>query len=329
MQEFNIYIKLTNGCNLRCKHCFNEIMMNHNSMSDETLNKVIVWLKEFRATNPESIMNMSLHGGEPMLYNLDKILHLIKSTEDLDLKWCITTNLIYEITDKHLQVFKKMVPYKEPLVMTSYDFGDLRFTGKQENLWKSNVKLLQDNGIKVQPIICVTKYVVDNISVSDFFDFLDTNNIKQFNLERITETGRAVQNKVKPANEAQNRWLLSIFKEYERRGNLMCPLFHGVIESLKGTYLGCRARKCMNTVITINPDGSLAGCPNTADNTYGDLTSVNDCRKCQLIEQERKKPLECLICSYYKYCNGDCFQLKFDSTGCSGMKPIYEYLTSK
>ena len=73
MQEFNIYIKLTNGCNLRCKHCFNEIMMNHNSMSDETLNKVINWLKEFRNINPESIINMSLHGGEPMLYNLSLI----------------------------------------------------------------------------------------------------------------------------------------------------------------------------------------------------------------------------------------------------------------
>lgn len=329
MQEFNIYIKLTNGCNLRCKHCFNEIMGNHNSMTQQTLDKVIGWLKEFRKNHQDSTINMSLHGGEPMLYDPWLILRLLQETSDLNLKWCVTTNLVYNLSDAHIQVFQKMIPFNEPLIMTSYDFGDLRFTGKQEELWKKNVSIIQELGIKVQPIICVSKYVTDNVSTEQFFNFLSENHITQFNLERITETGRAVQNKIKPTNNAQNDWLLSVYQEYEKHKELFCPLFHGVQESLKGIFLGCRARKCMQNVITINPNGTLAGCPNTADNTYGNLDSVDICRKCELEKEEQRKDIQCLMCPYYRYCNGDCFQLKRDNTGCSGLYSIYQYLTSK
>lgn len=324
--NYNIYIKLTNGCNLQCKHCYNEIMNNHNSMSRETLDKVILWLKEFRNNHKDSIIDMSLHGGEPMLFNLDNILYILNSTDKLNLRWCITTNLIYSITNKHIEIFKRMIPYDEPMIMTSYDFGDLRFNDNQEKLWKNNIKILQNNNIKVQPIICVTNYVVKNISVKDFFNFLDKNNITQFNLERITETGRASKNKIKPTNKEQNEWLLNIYKEYKKRNNLLCPLFEGVEQSINGIFLGCRARKCMEQVITINPDGSIAGCPNTANLTYGNLNEINECKKCELIKIEQTKKNECLICPYYKYCNGDCFQLVWDETGCSGLKNIYEYI---
>lgn len=294
-------------------------------MSACTLDKVISWLKELRLSRPEEDFNMSLHGGEPMLYDLDKVLYLLKGTEQLNLKWCLTTNLIYEITDKHLEIFRKMVPFEESLILTSYDFGDLRFREGEEELWRKNVSLLQKNGIQVQPIICVTNYVVENVTTDKFFSFLKENNLKRFNLERITETGRAVENKIKPKNRAQNEWLLEIYKKYKET-DLFCPLFYGVEQSLYGSFIGCRARKCMQNVITINPNGTIAGCPNTADKTYGNLDSIDECKKCSLIKEETSKKLECLVCPYYKYCNGDCFQLKFDDTGCSGMKPIYKYL---
>lgn len=323
--DYNIYIKLTNGCNLQCKHCYNEIMNNHNSMSRETLDKVIVWLKEFRNTHKESLIDMSLHGGEPMLYNLDDILYLLDSTNDLNLRWCITTNLVYPITNKHIEIFKRMIPYDKPMIMTSYDFGDLRFKFNQENIWKENIKILQDNDIEVQPIICVTDYVVKNISTDKFFKFIDDNNIKKFNLERITETGRASVNPIKPKNIDQNKWLLDIYKEYKNR-DLLCPLFNGIEHSLNGIFLGCRARKCMERVITINPDGSISTCPNMANKSYGTLDYIDTNKHCELINFEKNVDIRCLTCQYYNYCNGDCSQLKWDETGCQGMITIYDYI---
>lgn len=326
--EYNIYIKLTNGCNLKCKHCFNEIMNNHQKMSNEILEKIINWLIIFRNNHLTDNITIILFGGEPMLYDLNKIIYLMDSTKKLDLKWTITTNLIYELTSKHLEIFKRMDKDNNlPLVKTSYDFGNLRFNNNQEKKWKNNVKLLQNNDIMIQPIICVTNYIVENISVKDFYNFIDKNNIIQFNLERITETGRASKNKIKPTNQKQNEWLLNIYKEYEKRNNLLCPLFEGIKQSFKGVFLGCRARRCMEKVITINPDGSIAGCPNIANITYGNLDEINECKKCELIKIEQAKKIECLLCPYYKYCNGDCFQLVWDETGCSGLKNIYEYIS--
>lgn len=325
--EYNIYIKLTNSCNLQCKHCFNEIMGNHNSMSNNTLNKTIDWLQKFKQNHLNDVINMSLHGGEPMLYNLDKILYLLNSTKNLKLKWCITTNLIYNLTEKHFEIFNKMQPFdNKPMIMTSYDFGDLRFQQENlRNLWKSNVKLIISKNIDIQPIICISDYVVKNIKPIEIFNLLQSLNIKKFNFERITETGRASINNIKPLNKDMDKWLLNAYKIYENT-DLICPLFESINQSIKGIFLGCRARKCMERVITINPDGTIAGCPNIANMTYGNLDGINECKKCELIKLEQTKRNECLICQYYKYCNGDCFQLNWDTSGCSGLKSIYEYI---
>ena len=327
--DYNIYIKLTNGCNLQCKHCYNEIMKNHTSMSQETLETVILWIKNFRKDHPEDDINMSLHGGEPMLYDLDKIILLIDSLSNLNLKWCVTTNLMYEITDKHISIFKNMKPFdKNPMIMTSYDFGDTRFDSDDKiELWKKNVGILKAAGIDIQPIICLTKYVIKNIKPQQVYDFISQMGLHNFNFERITETGRASVFNVRPDNNDLNDWLFEAYKIYENL-ECYCPLFESITMSLKGIFLGCRARQCMEKVITINPDGTIGGCPNTADKVYTDIDGNENYqnKKCDLVCQERNPNEKCLVCPYYKWCKGDCFQLKWDETGCPGPQKIYEYL---
>lgn len=329
--EYNIYIKLTNGCNLQCKHCYNEIMNNHNSMSDATLNKVIDWLHDFRNNHQNDIINISLHGGEPLLYDLDKILILLYKCQSLDFKWSLTTNLIYKLSDKHLQIFNLMKPYDDnSFILTSYDFGDLRFSNDiQHNIWLNNVKYLMDNNITIQPIICLSNYLINNVSPQNVIDFIDGLNIKHFNFERITETGRAIINKIKPLNNDVNKWLLNMYKLYEERNDLHIPLFEGVEQSFKGIFLGCRERKCMQKVITINPDGSLSSCPNMANKSYGNLDYINNDEKQKLIDFENNVDERCLLCEFYTKCNGDCCQLSWDKSGCGGLKSIYEYMQKK
>ena len=327
--NYNIYIKLTNGCNLQCKHCFNEIMGNHNSMSFETLDKIIYWLKCFRNEHSEDILNMSLHGGEPMLYNLDKISYLLDLTNNLNLKWCVTTNLIYDLTDKHLDIFNKMKPFDDnPMIMTSYDYGDLRFNNENNRqLWLKNVKKLLNNNINVQPIICLSKYLIENIEPEQIFNFLKSLNIKRFNFERITNTGRAMQNNIKPLNKDVDMWLLKAYKLYQKN-DLICPLFQGVEQSLKRVFIGCRARECMKNVITINPDGSISSCPNMANDIYGNLDYIDNNKKQCLINFEKNINQKCLFCKYYHQCNGDCCQLTWDDSGCPGLFNLYEYLNN-
>lgn len=329
--DYNIYIKLTNKCNLCCKHCYNEIMKNHNSMTDETLKNVVTYIKNFRKSHPNDRIDISLHGGEPMIYDLDKIEFLIESLSEEDLKWCVTTNLMYEITDKHLSIFNKMKPFdNNVLIMTSYDFGDTRFGNESKReLWKKNVRYLKSLNIEVQSIICLTKYVIENVTPEMVFDFINEMNLRYFNFERITETGRATQFNVKPHNKDVDEWLFKAYKIYEGK-EYICPLFESIEQSINGIYLGCRARRCMERVITINPDGSIGACPNMADKTFNKINEEQDNTiKDYYICLEKNVDERCYMCNYYKYCNGDCFQLKWEDDYCPAPKKIYEYIINR
>lgn len=319
-----IYIKLTNACNLKCKHCYNEIMQNHSFMSDKVLNQTIQYIKTFKNTE----IDLHIHGGEPFLFDLDKIEYLISELKEYTFKWTVTTNLIYEITDKHLNIFKKMLPYdNNPLILTSWDYK-IRFKDNQQSLWENNVKYLIEKGIQVQPIVCLTNLLIENLKPEDIFSYFKRFNIKRFNFERITNTGNALINNLRPTNEDLQNWLLSAYKIYEKQNDIEIPLFTGLEYSLKGIFLGCRNRQCTNNVITINPNGTIASCPNTADYTFNDIFTNNlqVSKKDYITNKENSKDLRCLICEFYKYCNGDCFQLEFDNTNCPGLKKLYEYL---
>lgn len=323
--DYNIYIKLTNGCNMKCSHCFNEIMGNHKMMSTSILIKSINWIKKFIQEHPSDKIIISLFGGEPMLYDLNKITHFIEALSNLNINWTITTNLMYELTPNHLQIFNQMSAIDvKPLIKTSFDYGDIRFKNESDKtLWIKNVQNLISNGFDVQPTICLTNYLIQNITPKEVFDFAQELGINKINFERITETGRAAENNVKPLNRETDLWICNAYDEY-KKFNIKCPLFESIIQSINHIYLGCRERKCMEKVITINPNGTISACPNMANKSYGNLDRIDNSKKQDLIDFEKQQDLECLICPYYTYCNGDCCQLKFDTSGCPGFKKLYE-----
>lgn len=320
-----VYIKLTNACNLSCKHCYNSITNNSLYMSDEILEKVILYIKQLKTRYK---LQIALHGGEPLLFDINKINYLINSIGS-DVDWSITTNLIYDITDKHIQLFKKMEHYEnKPTILTSWDYK-IRFnSNKQEQLWENNVQILHSNNINVQPIVCLSKFLINDLEPNYIYKKFEKLNIKVFNFERITYTGNATQNDVCPLNKDIDLWLYNAFiDEYYQNNIIRVKLFDNLIKSLSYVFIGCRARKCTSNVITINPDGTICNCPNMSDKPYSNINGEidNDILTKQILDENTLNPT-CLVCKYYKFCNGDCFQLKFDKSGCPGLKSIYKYL---
>lgn len=328
---YTIYVKLTNQCNLKCDHCYNQICPSLQQMDDNTLSSTSKWLHEFKSSVGKlDDIDGSLHGGEPMLYDPTKTLRFLDEVKDIGIRWTVTTNLVYEVTDKHVEVFRRMNPFgNAPLILTSFDYGDLRFkTRGQLELWERNVRNLIGMGIGVQPIVCLTSHVVSSVNPTDTFDYFKDLGIQRFNFERITNTGRARDTGIRPMNRDLDCWLLDAYVKCKESG-LTCELFEGVERSVNGELIGCRARRCMRTVVTINPDGSISSCPNVADKTYGNVNSsevdleVRD----RLVKQECNINPLCHMCKFFKQCNGDCCQLEFDSTGCPGMTKLYEHLS--
>ena len=81
---------------------------------------------------------------------------------------------------------------------------------------------------------------------------------------------------------------------------------------------GCRQRKCMQNVITVNPDGTIATCPNISDKHIGTIVNVKTCYtedlKQQLIKKEQKVSQECSL-FIYAVARRMLFN-RIDETGC-------------
>ena len=106
------------------------------------------YIYSYALVNSNKIIDVQLHGGEPMLYDIDKINSLLDRFPE-NVKTSITTNLVYILTKEKIALFKRMLPYDDvPFIMTSWDAG-IRFVGKQENVWKKNILKLHENGIIV------------------------------------------------------------------------------------------------------------------------------------------------------------------------------------
>ena len=330
---YTIYIKLTTYCNLNCLHCYaaaHERYSMSNTQYLESLDAVIDFAQQHSADQ----IDVQFHGGEPFCSALDIDIAMRRFAAYSNIKSCITTNLCYQLSDVHIAIFRKMQPYSsQPCIMTSWDH-EIRFeTASQEQLWEENVRTLISNKIDVRPIVCLTTKLVNTWKPACLMAKFQSLGISTLNFERLTENGRLTSNlQLKPTNRVVDHYLYESYHAAKQL-NMHIPLFESAEESMNGFLFGCRARKCMKHVITINPNQTLAACPNS----YAMLIGKIENRKFQFdVRQqllackcEQKRHQRCYQCKYFKYCNGDCCQLSFDETGCPGMTELYSELYKK
>lgn len=325
-----VYIKLTNKCNIACKHCYNSVCDTRVDMSDETLEKCLDIVEfQWKAAERGEKIEVALHGGEPMLYDLKKLQALCGGIIARGATVSATTNLMYEITDEHLKVFNMFIQEDgSKLIVTSWDGGDVRFQNEEMyEKWFWNVRFLLGRGYDVQPIVTLTKPVLER-HPKELFEEMNYIGVNHLNFERLTKTGRAEQNSdLWVTNREVDEWLGEAYKLNETTYKYEIPLFKELEEAHEGIKTGCKARMCMLKVITINPDGTIACCPNDPLSVVGhvdrwrqeDRTEEDKLKHSELINKERKRPTECFTCEYYHECNGECCQLSWDETGCPGM----------
>ena len=330
-----IYLKLTDNCNLKCLHCYNGLHTKGKdaNMTKETLESVVSFVEKYVSTVKETVI-VNFHGGEPLCYPIDDLVTIANRLSTFEnVKLSMTTNLVYLLTDKHYQLFRLFRPNDDkPFIQTSWDYH-IRFKGKQESLWKTNVSELIEKGIDVQPTVCVSKPLIENVSPSELFDNMVGLGIKNLNFERLTRTGNAELNDyIVPLNREMDNWLLEAYK-VSREKSVFVPLFRGVELSFNGNFKGCRARNCSKRVLTFNRDGSICGCPNTTYRPFGRIgEDVLNVESDKLLTEQKKEQtihLDCLLCKHYRCCNGDCYQLEHDERGCGGLYNLYEYISKE
>ena len=304
-----IYIKTTESCNLHCDHCYIGKARKNKKFFDE--NTTIEWLKGYMRVNglKNSDLYISFHGGEPLLCHLEKMEKVCKAFQGAQID--ATTNLEYELTDDILAFMKTyFVSDGHFFVKTSWD-KDIRFKTKgQETLWWENVRKLKNKGAYIKVNICLSTKLLE-MDPKDFLIFFSGPEIDEIHFERLTFNTTQDKTLI-PDYKKVDRWLLNLYK---LGPEIEIDNFTDIKRALKKEFVGCRNRRCMRDVITINADGSVGGCPNSSlsasyTSIYEKLQSVYPKQE-ELMKKEEIRNLACYACEYYSVCNGDCCQLSF------------------
>jgi len=334
--DLMFYIKTTETCNLNCDHCFTngkngrKIYFHPESIAD--------WCNRVKQYQPNATAHFEYHGGEPFLAPIEDMWKFYNLTQEHwpDASYGITTNLVHKLTPAKLEFIEKVLDNR---IGTSWD-PNIRFENqKQIDLFESNIKLLLDRGCTIKLFVSLTRDCV-NIEPIKLLQYVKGLGVQEMDIERVTSNGLATKNlTVFPSNIEMQQWFLKMHEqmiEHDAR-----HWFHnGFMENVyakfeKGfTKAGTFCRDCEQKLFTINADGTIAGCPNSAPtDAWGHVmddvaTSLNAPKRCGIIAEELSRDPRCYDCPVYKYCGGDCHQLAWEGDVCPAPKLLMKELAS-
>ncbi len=321
-----VYVKTTETCNLNCAHCFTSGINGRKIYFDA--DKTAKWCNEL--DDGSNRIHFEYHGGEPLLAPMKDLWHFYNVTKDHWGDKCthgITTNLTYKLTDERIEFLKIL---DSGSIGTSWD-PNIRFANeKQRKLWEDNVKLLVAEGCYIQCFISVSKDVVamDPLEIADYMYSLGIGTISY---ERLTHDGNATINtEIFPHNSELDAFWMKMHettKDHPIENNFLNSVYD---KFSKGQFFnGTFCRDCEQKIHTINADGTVAGCPNTAPTQwYGDIsmpakTVRESPKRMEIISCEtHDRDPRCYDCPVFIYCHSDCHQLQWMEDVCPAPKTL-------
>ena len=174
----NLYLEITNKCNLDCEYCY--IKDKGEEKEEVTIGDLI---DAIDAVQPGNII---FTGGEPMLYPklIEKIIEYYEFIEKKYWKTCLMTNLIYELDDEKKNIFLKMDciqnTFRPWLLKNKY--------------YKQNIKFCLESGLNLVLTITLDKRILD-IEPKKLIDYLDLSTLG-YTCGLIFETVSSVREEV-------------------------------------------------------------------------------------------------------------------------------------
>lgn len=335
-KEVLVYLKTTETCNLNCLHCFTsgtrgaKIYWDYKATAD--------WIKRLKQHINPTHIHFELHGGEPFLADLSTMHYVYDQCLGLfpNQSWGATSNLTFKLTDAIIEFIQGPLGNR---IGTSWD-PDIRFASpKQYDLWRKNVQTLIDLGVTIKLFVSVTKGTVAMEPI-ELLEWVRDLGVAELALERLTLNGSAKQNlHIFPSNVEQDAWFLKMHEQSEAAGardwfdNEFLESVYSKFET-GVTGSGTFCRDCEEKLFTVNADGSIAGCPNSApEAAFGSIHDdvaelLQSPKRIETIACERARDLRCFDCPVFSYCGSDCHQLEWEGDICGAPKSLMLRLAS-
>lgn len=326
-----VYVKTTESCNLNCKHCFTGGTRPPRTFLD--VDKTKDWLHRFSDYISENDqVHFEIHGGEPFLApveTLKAITESIRSTGIKDISIGATTNLVYKLKDELLDFIVNDLDS----IGTSWDAG-IRFSNeKQEELWRKNLKTLTDKGLQVVLNISVSRSVIE-MDCEELIKFIRSTNCYKVLFDRITPNGNANNHlDLFPSNIEINDWYLRMHEATEKldaRKWFYNAMLEDVYVKFENSFSACGTfcRDCEERNVTLNADGTIGGCPNSApEEFFGNIDmSITDLftasKRLDVMVKERTRNEHCYTCPVFNYCGSDCHRLAWEGDICASPRRL-------
>jgi radical SAM protein with 4Fe4S-binding SPASM domain len=248
--------------------------------------------------------------------------------------WGITTNLVHKLTPEKLEFIDTVLGKR---IGTSWD-PKIRFDNiNQRILFEENIKLLLGRGVTIKLFVSLTKDVV-NMEPIELLMYVKGLGVQEMDIERVTKNGHATRNlHIFPTNKEMDDWFLKMhhqMEEYDARDWFHNNFMENIYTKFETgqTKAGTWCRDCEQKLFTINADGTIAGCPNSApEDHYGTIDMpIYDLlfapKRIEIMACEAAGNSLCLECPVYKYCGGDCHQLEWDGTICASPRSLMIHL---
>ena len=306
VKKFVLQWHLSENCNLKCLHCYQE---NHKPIQLE-FDKLVIIYKQFKDLLNKKKMkgHINITGGEPLCNPyLFKLLDLIKEDSDF-ISFSILTNgtLINE------KVAKKIKPYNPLYVQVSLEGGKktndyIRGKGTYKKIAEGIVNLRKENiftsisftatslNYKEFPKVVryARKYGVNNVWSDRFIPLGDSDKSLALNYEQTREY-------LEIMNKERNK-LRNI-----KKNNTTISMYRALQFQMTNDFAyGCTAG---DTLLTVMENGDLVPCRrmpitigNLFDRSMYDLYINSDVLKDL---REKKIPDECINCEHSEVCHG-------------------------
>lgn len=248
----------------------------------------------------------------------------------------ITTNLVHKLTEEKLYFMDSVL---EKRIGTSWD-PKIRFDNqKQLQLFEYNVKLLLARGYTIKLFVSLTRDVISAEPIQ-LLQYVKKLGVQEMAMERITSNGSAKKNLlIFPSNMELQQWFLQMHEQTQQHNarewfdNEFMETVYAKFETgspKEGTF----CRNCEQKLFTINADGSIAGCPNSAAEDY--YATIEDpieqvvfaAKRCATMAKETARDPRCYSCAVFASCGSDCHQLAWEGDVCPAPKLLMTQLSN-